>query len=237
MPRRDCDPRRGIGRRAVHSVKAEVMPQMLHNDHCPSPTGGASRVRLVRKRAHCSAQASLTEVVVAVAILTIVVWGMVGFLTGGRVLVERSGQGIIATQVAQEHIDRTRSLAYASIASSNGTETVGGHPVHLGADGDHRAGGPGRRQQHVQADRSDRHLADGAACHRRDQHGHRSSDRRGSMRRFHATSRGVGLIELVVSMAAASIALLIGMTIWDRRVDANSKTFSTPAWPTRTLSG
>jgi len=102
------------------------MPHMLHNDHCPSSTGGASRVRLVRKRAHCSAQASLTEVVVAVAILTIVVWGMVGFLTGGRLLVERSGQGVIATQIAEEHIDRTRSLAYASIATSNGTETVGG---------------------------------------------------------------------------------------------------------------
>ena len=99
---------------------------MLRIGTFPSSTGGASRVRLVRKRAHCAAQASLTEVIVAVTILTIVVWGMVGFLMNGRVLVERTGQGVIAAQVAEEHIDRTRDLAYASIASSNGTETVGG---------------------------------------------------------------------------------------------------------------
>ncbi len=34
------------------------------------------------------------------------------------------------------------------------------------------------------------------------------------MRRFHATGRGVTLVELVVSMAAASIAMLIGLTAW-----------------------
>jgi hypothetical protein len=92
----------------------------------PASRGGASRVRLVRKRAHCAAQGSLIEVVVAVTILTFVVWGMVGFLTGGRLMVERSGRGVIAAQVAAERIDRTRDLAYASIASGNGTETVGG---------------------------------------------------------------------------------------------------------------
>ena len=103
------------------------MPYMLHSQgNSRSSTGGASRVRLVRKRSHCAAQASLVEVVIAVAILTIVVWGMVGFLTGGRVLVERTGQGVIAAQVAEEHSDRTRSLTYASIASGSGTETVGG---------------------------------------------------------------------------------------------------------------
>ena len=59
-------------------------------------------------------------------ILTVVVWGMVGFLVNGRVLVERTGQGVIAAQIAEEHIDRTRTLTYASIASANGTETVGG---------------------------------------------------------------------------------------------------------------
>ena len=92
----------------------------------PSVRFDASRARLAGAPARCSGQASLTEVVVAVAILTIVVWGMVGFLMNGRVLVERTGQGIIAAQVAQERLDRTRSLAYASIAASNGTETVGG---------------------------------------------------------------------------------------------------------------
>jgi hypothetical protein len=86
----------------------------------------AFRARLLRKKAHCAGQASLTEVIVAVTILTFVVWGMVGFLMNGRVLVERTGQGIIAAQVAQEHLDRTRNLAYASIASGSGTETVGG---------------------------------------------------------------------------------------------------------------
>jgi Tfp pilus assembly protein PilV len=91
-----------------------------------APSGGAPRVRFIAKRAHCAGQASLTEVVVAVAILTIVVFGMVGFLMNGRVLVERTGQGVIAAQIAEERIDRTRSLAYASIAGSNGTETVGG---------------------------------------------------------------------------------------------------------------
>ena len=35
------------------------------------------------------------------------------------------------------------------------------------------------------------------------------------MRRFDATSRGLSLIELVVSIAAASIALLIGLTTWE----------------------
>jgi Tfp pilus assembly protein PilV len=103
------------------------MPHVQHNKgHSRSSNGGASRVRLVRKKAHCAAQASLVEVVVAVAILTVVVWGMVGFLAGGRVLVERTGQGVIAAQIAEEHIDRTRSMAYASIASGNGTETVSG---------------------------------------------------------------------------------------------------------------
>ncbi|MGO8705855.1 MAG: PilW family protein [Candidatus Brocadiia bacterium] len=34
------------------------------------------------------------------------------------------------------------------------------------------------------------------------------------MRRFHAIGRGVTLLELIVSMAAASIAMLIGLTAW-----------------------
>ena len=92
----------------------------------PSPLSGASQVRLVRKKAHCAGQATIIEAVVAVAILTFVVWGMVGFLTGGRVMVERTGQGVIAAQVAAERIDRTRQLAYTAIANGNGTETVGG---------------------------------------------------------------------------------------------------------------
>ena len=99
---------------------------MLHMGTFSSSTGGASRVRLVRKKAHCAAQASLTEVIVAVAILTIVVWGMVGFLMNGRVLVERTGQGVIAAQIAQQQLDDARALAYASIASTNGTQTVSG---------------------------------------------------------------------------------------------------------------
>ncbi|MGD1001574.1 MAG: hypothetical protein ABSA67_12855 [Candidatus Brocadiia bacterium] len=99
---------------------------MLRIGSFPSSTGGASRVRLVRKKAHCAAQASLTEVIVAVTILTVVVWGMVGFLMNGRVLVERTGQGVIAAQIAEQQIDKTRSLAYASIATTNGTQTVNG---------------------------------------------------------------------------------------------------------------
>jgi Tfp pilus assembly protein PilV len=99
---------------------------MLHMGAFPSSTGGASQVRLLKKRAHCAAQASLCEVVVAVTILTFVVWGMAGFLMNGRVLVERTGQGVIAAQIAQQQLDQTRALTYASIASSNGTETVNG---------------------------------------------------------------------------------------------------------------
>jgi hypothetical protein len=34
------------------------------------------------------------------------------------------------------------------------------------------------------------------------------------MRRFHATWRGLSLVELVISMAAASVVMLIGMTMW-----------------------
>ena len=82
---------------------------MVRIGNSPAPHGGASRVRLVRKRAHCAGQASLIEVVIAVAILTIVVWGMVGFLTGGRVMVERTGQSVVAAQIAEERIDRTRA--------------------------------------------------------------------------------------------------------------------------------
>jgi hypothetical protein len=89
-------------------------------------TVGASRARLVRKRAHCAAQATIVESLVAVAVLVTAVWGMVGFLTGGRIMVERTGQGVIAAQVAQQQLDRARALAYASIASSTGTQTVGG---------------------------------------------------------------------------------------------------------------
>jgi Tfp pilus assembly protein PilV len=91
-----------------------------------APSGGAPRARLLRKRARCAGQASLTEVLVAVLILTIVIFGVVCFLLNGRVMVEGTGEGIIAAQIAQEHLDRTRSLAYSSIASSKGTETVGG---------------------------------------------------------------------------------------------------------------
>jgi hypothetical protein len=99
---------------------------MLRTGAFHSSAGGMSRVRLVRKKAHCAAQGSLVEVMVAVTILTIVVWEMVGFLAGGRVLVERTGEGIIATQIGEEHIDRTRDVAYSSVANSNGTELVGG---------------------------------------------------------------------------------------------------------------
>ncbi len=99
---------------------------MLRMGSFPSSTGGASRVRLVRKKAHCAAQASLTEVIVAVTILTIVVWGMVGFLMNGRMLVERRGQAVIAAQVAQQQLDNARATAYASVASSSGTQTVNG---------------------------------------------------------------------------------------------------------------
>ena len=91
----------------------------------PSSAGGASRVRLVRKRAHCAAQ-SIVEALVAVTILLIVVWALLGFLANGRVLVERTGQCDIAAQVAEQQIDQTRALAYASIAAGNGAETVGG---------------------------------------------------------------------------------------------------------------
>ncbi len=99
---------------------------MLRMGSFPSSTGGASRVRLVRKKAHCAAQSSLTEVIVAVTILTIVVWGMVGFLMNGRILVERRGQAVIAAQVAQQQLDNARATAYASVASSSGTQTVNG---------------------------------------------------------------------------------------------------------------
>jgi Tfp pilus assembly protein PilV len=99
---------------------------MPHIGAFPSSTGGAARVRLVKKRAHCAAQSSLTEVVVAVMILTIVVWAMVGFLMNGRVLVERTGEAVVAAQIAQQQLDKTRALTYASIASTNGTQTVNG---------------------------------------------------------------------------------------------------------------
>jgi Tfp pilus assembly protein PilV len=99
---------------------------MLRIGASSSLAGGASRVRLVRKRAHCAGQASLFEVVFAVTILTVVVWGTSGFLANGRMAVERTGETVIAAQIAEEHVDRTRDAAYAAIAGSNGTETVGG---------------------------------------------------------------------------------------------------------------
>jgi Tfp pilus assembly protein PilV len=79
----------------------------------------------MRKRTHSAGQ-SLFEVMFALTILIIAVWGTAGFLSNGRMMVERSGMGIIAAQVAAEHVDRTRDLAYAAMAGGNGTETVNG---------------------------------------------------------------------------------------------------------------
>jgi len=79
----------------------------------------------MRKRTHSAGQ-SLFEVMFALTILVIVVWGTAGFLSNGRMMVERSGMGVIAAQVAAEHVERTRDLAYATMAGGNGTETVNG---------------------------------------------------------------------------------------------------------------
>ncbi len=91
----------------------------------PCSAIGASRTLRVRKGTHCAGQ-SLFEVMLALTILIIVVWGTAGFLSNGRMTVERSGMGVIAAQVAAEHVERTRNLAYTAMASGNGSETVNG---------------------------------------------------------------------------------------------------------------
>ena len=73
-----------------------------------------------------SSALSLAEVVIAIAILTALVWGAASFLVAGRVTTEKAGEQRKAAQVAMEQLERARQLPYASVVNANGTETVDG---------------------------------------------------------------------------------------------------------------
>ncbi len=68
---------------------------------------------------------TLVEVLVAVLILTIVVWGAVAFMVSGRTRVELSNQERVAAQIGMEQIERARAAGYGAVGSyDTGTESV-----------------------------------------------------------------------------------------------------------------
>lgn len=68
---------------------------------------------------------TLVEVLVAVLILTIVVWGAVAFMVSGRTRVELSNQERVAAQIGMEQIERARAAGYSAVESyDTGSESV-----------------------------------------------------------------------------------------------------------------
>ena len=71
---------------------------------------------------------TLVEVLGAVTILTVVVWGAVAFMMHGRVRVEVANQERVAAQIAIERLERARAGGYSSISYDYGAVTVNSTP-------------------------------------------------------------------------------------------------------------
>jgi Tfp pilus assembly protein PilV len=71
---------------------------------------------------------TLVEVLVAVVVLTTVVWGAVAFAANGRTRVELASQERAASQIAMEQLERARAAGYASVDYESGSTTLGGTP-------------------------------------------------------------------------------------------------------------
>ncbi len=69
---------------------------------------------------------TLLEALIAVVVLSIVVFGAAAFMQAGAVVVDKAQILRTATQVAQDRLEQTKALAYASVVNANGTTTVSG---------------------------------------------------------------------------------------------------------------
>jgi len=108
----------------IHEVGGWTLRNAAHQPTFSRKTS-LRRVGRFARRQHCNAL-TLAETIIAIAILVTLVWGVVAFITGGRVATEKAGEQRKAVQVAMQQLETTRHLAYASIASTNGTQTVDG---------------------------------------------------------------------------------------------------------------
>lgn len=79
-----------------------------------------------RSRRAGQAGAGLVEVMIAVTVLVVVALGATALAVSGRLTVARADQQRTAAQVAQEYLDRTRTLAYGAIVNATGTVAVDG---------------------------------------------------------------------------------------------------------------
>jgi len=78
------------------------------------------------RRATARRGMTLIEVLVAVTILTVLVWGTVAFLTNCRVSVERANQRRAAAQVAIAQLEEARAVPYAALDDDSGTTALNG---------------------------------------------------------------------------------------------------------------
>lgn len=71
---------------------------------------------------------SLAEVMVAVVILSFVVFGAAAFMQASSTMVDKAMLLRTATQVAQDRLERTKATAYASLAvgTTTGSTTISG---------------------------------------------------------------------------------------------------------------
>lgn len=78
-----------------------------------------------RRATRCHAM-TLVEVMVAVTVLTVVVWGTVASMVSGRTRVEWAAKQRTAAQIALERLERARAVGFAALADSSGNLFVDG---------------------------------------------------------------------------------------------------------------
>jgi Tfp pilus assembly protein PilV len=78
------------------------------------------------QRAETRSGHTLLEALIAVVVLSIVVFGAAAFMQAGAVVVDKAQVLRTATQVAQDRLEQAKALAYASIVNASGTATVSG---------------------------------------------------------------------------------------------------------------
>ncbi len=81
-----------------------------------------------RQLRHAASDTGMTilEVLMAVLILTTVIWGALAFMLGGRTRVELANQDRVAAQVAMEQLERARAGSYDSLNYDGGSMAVDG---------------------------------------------------------------------------------------------------------------
>jgi len=78
-----------------------------------------------RQAKRCQAM-TLVEVIVAVTVLTVVVWGAVAFMVSGRTRVEWATKQRTAAQIALERLERARAAGFVALADNSGNLFVDG---------------------------------------------------------------------------------------------------------------